>query len=68
MRARLLYRDGRGHGASGGRWLVEDLGSAAGTFVNGVRVEKQALDHADVVRCGTLQVRFVLTADAAERC
>ncbi|MGZ3407558.1 MAG: FHA domain-containing protein, partial [Polyangia bacterium] len=49
---------------SGGRWVVEDLGSSNGTFVNEVRVQKQALNHADVVRCGTLQVRFVETADA----
>jgi chromosome segregation ATPase len=50
---------------SGGRWIVEDLGSSNGTFVNEVRVQKQALNHADVVRCGTLQVRFVETADSA---
>ena len=50
---------------AGGRWVVEDLGSSNGTFVNEVRVQKQALNHADVVRCGTLQVRFVETADAA---
>jgi uncharacterized coiled-coil DUF342 family protein len=49
---------------AGGRWLVEDLGSSNGTFVNEVRIQKQALNHADVVRCGTLQVRFVETADA----
>ena len=49
---------------AGGRWMVEDLGSSNGTFVNEVRVQKQALVHADVVRCGTLQVRFVETADA----
>ncbi|HEX6839799.1 MAG TPA: FHA domain-containing protein, partial [Polyangia bacterium] len=50
---------------AGGRWIVEDLGSSNGTFVNEVRIQKQALNHADVVRCGTLQVRFVETADAA---
>jgi pSer/pThr/pTyr-binding forkhead associated (FHA) protein len=49
---------------AGGRWIVEDLGSSNGTFVNEVRVQKQPLNHADVVRCGTLQVRFVETADA----
>ncbi len=51
---------------TGGRWIVEDLGSSNGTFVNEVRVQKQALNHADVVRCGTLQVRFVETADAQQ--
>jgi predicted nucleic acid-binding Zn-ribbon protein len=51
---------------AGGRWTVEDLGSSNGTFVNEVRVQKQALNHADVVRCGTLQVRFVETADSQQ--
>src|SRR5258706_1562750 len=50
---------------SGGRWVVEDLGSSNGTFVNEVRVQKQILNHADVVRCGTLQVRFVEVAEQA---
>src|SRR5579859_7515925 len=44
---------------SGGRWTVEDLGSSNGTFVNEVRVQKQVLNHSDIIRCGTLQVRFV---------
>lgn len=48
-----------------GRWMVEDLGSSNGTFVNEQRIQKQALAHADVVRCGSLQVRFVETADPA---
>jgi chromosome segregation ATPase len=43
----------------GGRWTVEDLGSSNGTFVNEVRVQKQVLNHSDIIRCGTLQVRFV---------
>src|SRR3954452_12559040 len=45
-----------------GKWTVEDLGSSNGTFVNEQRVQKQVLNHADVVRCGTLQVRFVEVA------
>jgi hypothetical protein len=51
----------------GGRWVAEDLGSSNGTFVNGVRIQKQVLTHADVVRCGTLQVRFVESAAPAAR-
>ena len=48
----------------GGRWTVEDLGSSNGTFVNEVRVQKQVLNHSDIIRCGTLQVRFVETDGA----
>lgn len=47
-----------------GRWVVEDLGSSNGTFVNEARIQRQVLRHADVIRCGLLQVRFVETADA----
>jgi pSer/pThr/pTyr-binding forkhead associated (FHA) protein len=47
---------------AGGRWTVEDLGSSNGTFVNETRVQKQVLNHSDIIRCGTLQVRFVDTA------
>ena len=40
-------------------WWVEDLVSSNGTFVNDKRIQKRALHHADVIRCGTLQARFV---------
>src|SRR5688500_11074795 len=42
-----------------GRYVVEDLGSSNGTHVNDVRVAKQALQHNDVVRCGSLWLRYV---------
>ncbi len=42
-----------------GRFVVEDLGSANGTHLNNVRVQKQALGHSDVVQCGSLVMRFV---------
>ena len=48
----------------GGRWFVEDLGSANGTFVNERKIQKEAMSHGDVIRCGSLQVRFVEVADA----
>lgn len=43
----------------GGRFLVEDLGSSNGTHVNDVRVTKHFLSHNDVVRCGSLWLRYV---------
>src|SRR4026209_965436 len=42
-----------------GRFVVEDLGSANGTHLKNVRVQKQALGHADIVQCGSLVIRFV---------
>src|SRR5678816_1997774 len=42
-----------------GRFYVEDLGSSNGTHVNDVRVTKHLLTHNDVVRCGSLWLRYV---------
>src|SRR5262245_55162017 len=42
-----------------GRYWVEDLGSSNGTHVNDVKVQRQALNHNDVVRCGSLWLRYV---------
>src|SRR6188508_1940573 len=42
-----------------GRFFVEDLGSSNGTHVNDVRVTKHLLNHNDVVRCGSLWLRYV---------
>ncbi len=42
-----------------GRFYVEDLGSSNGTHVNDVRVTKHFLSHNDVVRCGSLWLRYV---------
>ncbi len=55
---------------SGGRWVVEDLGSANGTYITtGSTPERRVtqrdgLTHGDIIRCGSLQVRFVEVADA----
>jgi pSer/pThr/pTyr-binding forkhead associated (FHA) protein len=49
----------------GGRWNVEDLNSANGTFINERRIQRDMLSHGDVIRCGSLQVRFVEVAEAA---
>src|SRR5215470_16822314 len=43
----------------GGRFWVEDLGSSNGTHVNDVKIQRQALNHNDVVRCGSLWLRYV---------
>src|SRR5262245_22498161 len=43
----------------GGRFVVEDLGSANGTHLNNVRVQKQALGHTDIIQCGSLVIRFL---------
>ena len=43
----------------GGRFWVEDLGSSNGTHVNDVKVQRQALNHNDVVRCGSLWLRYI---------
>ena len=34
-----------------GRFVVEDLGSSNGTHLNNVRVQKQAIGHADIIQC-----------------
>ena len=46
----------------GGRGFVEDLGSANGTYVNERRIQKQQLNHNDVIRVGSMQVRYVEVA------
>jgi|GEM_PF-6673631 len=52
----LIRREGDG-------FVVEDLGSSNGTHVNDVRVERLALKHNDVVRCGNLWLRYVEDLD-----
>src|SRR3954470_6279740 len=42
-----------------GRFVVEDLGSANGTHLNNVRIQKQAVGHADIIQCGSLMIRFI---------
>jgi predicted component of type VI protein secretion system len=53
----VVYQDGR--------YYIEDLDSSNGTHVNDVRVKRQALAHNDVVRCGSLWLRFVEDAARA---
>jgi hypothetical protein len=50
----------------GGRWLVADLGSANGTYVNGKRLSgPQVLNHGDLVRVGQTQFRVEIAAAIA---
>src|SRR5262249_29342700 len=42
-----------------GRYWVEDLGSSNGTHVNDVKIQRQVLSHNDVVRCGSLWLRYI---------
>ena len=46
-----------------GAWFVEDLSTPNGTFVNDQRVlQRQILMNGDLIRCGSLQVRYVEVA------
>jgi pSer/pThr/pTyr-binding forkhead associated (FHA) protein len=47
----------------GDGWFVEDLDSANGTFVNGVRVapqQRMVVKNGDVIRCGQIELKFGL--------
>ncbi|HSG63792.1 MAG TPA: FHA domain-containing protein, partial [Gammaproteobacteria bacterium] len=43
---------------SNGRWIIEDLGSRNGVFVNAVRIERQVLDDKDLITIGDTQFRY----------
>src|SRR5438105_15152021 len=42
-----------------GRFVVEDLGSANGVYLNNTRIQKQAIGHTDIIQCGSLVIRFI---------
>jgi sigma-54 dependent transcriptional regulator, acetoin dehydrogenase operon transcriptional activator AcoR len=48
----------------GAEIVVEDLGSRNGTFVNGVKVRKEYVEHGDEIRVGEVLFKLV-TTDAA---
>jgi len=43
-----------------GQWMITDLGSGNGTFVNGYPVTSHALRHGDEVRVGNTRMRFYM--------
>jgi general secretion pathway protein E len=47
----------------GDAWRVRDLGSRNGTKVNGTRVAEARLRHGDVVRLGSVEIRFIEPTD-----
>jgi hypothetical protein len=53
-----LYWGGQG-------FVLEDLGSANGVYYQEQRVQSHLLKHGDAVRCGSLWLRFVDTAQLA---
>jgi len=48
-------------------WFVEDLGSHNGTFVNGLRVERETIKPGDEIRFGRIRVHFEDRRDKAPR-
>ncbi|MDX1437332.1 MAG: FHA domain-containing protein [Anaerolineales bacterium] len=52
------------HDGSG--WFLHDLGSANGSYVNGVKVEKARLSPGDTIRLGTLDLAFAAEAQPDE--
>jgi transcriptional regulator with GAF, ATPase, and Fis domain len=42
------------------RWVLRDLGSSCGTFVNSRPVDERALEHGDLVQVGTTWLVFLL--------
>jgi pSer/pThr/pTyr-binding forkhead associated (FHA) protein len=41
-----------------GHWVLEDYGSANGTYINNHRITRQALKHCDIIRLGHTVMRF----------
>ena len=47
-----------------GEWVLRDMGSANGVFVNGVRVRECLLADGDLIRIGNTEMRFVAPGTA----
>jgi len=51
----------------GERFVIEDLNSTNGTYVNGQTVKKQALSNGDTIEIGKYKIKFVLDGAAGQR-
>jgi pSer/pThr/pTyr-binding forkhead associated (FHA) protein len=56
--ARLAYEHGE--------WVIEDLKSSNGTFVNNRRIEKQSLSEGDELRCGDFNMTYLIEEHTRE--
>lgn len=52
--------------AVGNDHILEDLGSANGTYVNGTRLTRRILQHGDVIELGAFHLRYVNPKVAAD--
>lgn len=50
----------------GDKFVLVDLGSASGTFVNGAKITKQELSSGDEMRFGNIVVMFEVAVEAAQ--
>ncbi len=49
----------------GDQFVVSDFDSAAGTFVNGKRIARHALQAGDIIRIGNTRLQFLVDGDGA---
>ena len=49
-----------------GEWVIEDLKSSNGTFVNNRRIEKQSLSEGDELRCGDFSMTYLVEEHTRE--
>jgi len=50
----------------GDRYVIEDLNSTNGTYVNGQTIKKQALVNGDTIEIGKYKIKYVADAAAAQ--
>src|ERR671920_1635258 len=65
VRDRLLSRRHCTVEVADGRFLIRDLGSSNGTYVNGMPVRERPLAHGDRVRVGDSVLLFLQAEDQA---